>query len=90
MMALSAGFLCGITLFEYIAVSPEDQHVARNEVEIEGLPLDENLIGAIVSEAENAGGLVNIHGDSKYHHIAQYMNRAMKRSFRRKKRPILP
>ncbi|MBQ6520752.1 MAG: hypothetical protein IJI14_18765 [Anaerolineaceae bacterium] len=76
LLILFAGFLFGITMLEYIVISPEDQFVSRREAELEGKPLDEEMMSRIFEESARYGGLAELNGSSIYYHIARYVNRA--------------
>lgn len=74
---LCAGFLCGLTVAEYLLISPEDIHVAERERALEGRELDEVLLSRVVDTAKEYGGFSKIPKDNLYHHLAVYINRLM-------------
>ena len=76
-LIICIGLLSGISLTEYIFISPEDRFIATREAELEGKAIDEDMIEKVVEEANSAGGLTAIPGDNVYSHIASYMHRAL-------------
>jgi hypothetical protein len=68
-------FLFGITMAEYLVISPEDKYTAAIEKDIEGKEIDDTLIKKVATEAANAGGMTSVSG--VYGNLAAYMNRAM-------------
>ena len=76
-LIICIGLLSGISLTEYIFISPGDRFIATREAELEGKAIDEDMIEKVVEEADSAGGLTAIPGDNVYSHIASYMHRAL-------------
>lgn len=76
LLVLFAGFLFGVTMLEYLVISPEDRNVAEREAELEGKKLDDELMAKVNTEAEKYGSLAAIDGSSVYNHLAHYINRA--------------
>lgn len=77
LMVLFALFLFGLTMLEYTVISPEDRFVSEREAELEGMKLDDDLMGKVAEEAARYGSLAEIEGNSLYYHVSRYINRAL-------------
>lgn len=74
-LVLSAGMLLAITMIDYLIISPYDVNVYGRDMSLEGRMLDDMLLEEVAAEAEKAGGLSKIGTESKYYHVAGYLNR---------------
>ena len=74
-LAVGAGMLLGITMINYLVISPYDRGVYEREAALEGRALDDALLAELAEEADKAGGLFEIGQDSPYYHLAGYISR---------------
>lgn len=76
LLVLFAMFLFGVTMLEYMVISPENKFTAERESELEGRKIDDELMAKVAEEAAKYGSLAEIDGNSLYYHVSKYINRA--------------
>ena len=74
-LILGAGLLLAVSMIDYMIIRPYDVNVYEREISLEGRPLDDALLAEVAAEAEKAGGLSGIGTESRYYHVAGYLNR---------------
>lgn len=76
-LIVGAGFLFGITMAQYLLISPNDKYIAKRDSLLDGRPFDETLIKEVAETAIEYDRLDRIPADHPCYQIASYMIRLL-------------
>ena len=63
-LIVGAGFLFGITMAQYLLISPNDKYIAKRDSVLDGRPFDEMLINEVTETAVEFDRLDQIPADN--------------------------